>query len=136
MCHTIPAPLQPRCFPVLVCTAATSDASFLAVTVPVDLASIPASFYSSGRNTGEGSGSRHRKKPVMGIYSAVETVYIDADGQIDWTMATASDARGYLPMFAQKLGIPAAIAKDVGYFLNWIPTVDSSQTVRQGPSTS
>jgi hypothetical protein len=136
MCHAIPPPLQPRCFPVLVCTAATSEASFLAVTVPVDLESIPASFYSSGRNTSEGSGSQHRKKPVMGIYSAVETAYLDADGQIDWTMATASDAKGNLPMFAQKMGIPAAIAKDVGFFLNWIPTVDSSQIVRQGPSTS
>jgi Protein of unknown function (DUF3074) len=72
----------------------------------------------------------------MGIYSAVETAYIDTDGQIDWTMATASDAKGNLPMFAQKIGIPGAIVKDVGFFLNWIPTVDSSQVVRQGPSTS
>jgi Protein of unknown function (DUF3074) len=136
MCHAIPPPLQPRCFPVLVCTAATSQTSFLAVTVPVDLESIPASFYSSGRNKSEGSEAQHRKKPVMGIYSAVETAYIDTDGQIDWTMATASDAKGSLPMFAQKMGIPGAIAKDVGFFLNWIPTVDSSQIVRQGPSTS
>lgn len=72
----------------------------------------------------------------MGIYSAVETAYIDADGQIDWTMATASNAKGNLPMFAQKMGIPGAIAKDVGYFLNWIPTVDSNHIVRQEPSTS
>jgi hypothetical protein len=136
MCHAIPPPLQPRCFPVLVCTAATSETSFLAVTVPVDLESIAASFYSSGRNTTEGSDSQHRKKPVMGIYSAVETAYIDPDGQIDWTMATASDAKGILPMFAQKLGLPGAIVKDVGFFLDWIPTVDSRQVARQEPSTA
>jgi hypothetical protein len=136
MCHAIPPPQQPRCFPVLVCTAATSETSFLAVTVPVDLESIAASFYSSGRNTTEGSDSQHRKKPVMGIYSAVETAYIDPDGQIDWTMATASDAKGILPMFAQKLGLPGAIVKDVGFFLDWIPTVDSRQVARQEPSTA
>jgi Protein of unknown function (DUF3074) len=136
MCHAIPPPLQPRCFPVLVCTAATSETSFIAVTIPVDLESIPASFYSSGRNVTEGSDGRHRKKPVMGIYSAVETASIDTDGQIDWTMATASDAKGNLPMFAQKMGVPGAIVKDVGFFLNWIPTVDSSLVTRQEPSTS
>jgi Protein of unknown function (DUF3074) len=136
MCHAIPPPLQPRCFPVLVCTAATSETSFLAVTLPVDLESIPASFYSSGRNTTEGSDSQHRKKPVMGKYAAVETAYIDTDGQIEWTMATASNAKGNLPMFAQKMGLPGAIAKDVGFFLNWIQTVDSGQIVRQEPSTS
>ena len=72
----------------------------------------------------------------MGKYSAVETAYIDTDGQIEWTMATASNAKGNLPMFAQKLGLPGAIAKDVGFFLNWIQTVDSGQIVRQEPSTS
>jgi hypothetical protein len=136
MCHAIPPPLQPRCFPVLVCTAATSETSFLAVTAPVDLESIPASFYSSGRNTTEGSDAQHRKRPVMGKYSAVETAYIDADGQIEWTMATASNAKGNLPMFAQKMGLPGAIAKDVRFFLNWIQTVDSGQIVREEPSTS
>ena len=136
MCHAIPPPLQPRCFSVLVCTAATSETSFIAVTVPVDLKSSPAAFYSNGRNTKEGSDTQHRKKTVMGIYSAVETAYIATDGQIDWTMATASDAKGNLPMFAQKMGIPGAIAKDVGFFMDWIPTADSGQIARQEPSTS
>ena len=35
-------------------------------------------------------------------------------------MATASDANGWLPMWVQKLGIPGAIVKDVGYFMKWI----------------
>ena len=32
-------------------------------------------------------------------------------------MAVASDASGALPMWAQKMGLPGAIAKDVGLFL-------------------
>ena len=31
-------------------------------------------------------------------------------------MAVASDASGVLPMWAQKMGLPGAIAKDVGLF--------------------
>ena len=34
-------------------------------------------------------------------------------------MATASDAKGNLPMFAQKMGVPGAVLKDVGYFVGW-----------------
>ena len=121
MCHAIPPPLHPRCFPVLVCTASTSPTSFLAVTIPVDLATIPASFYSSGRNTSEATDSQQKKKPVMGVYSA---------------MATASHARGNLPMFAQKMGLPGALVKDVGFFMKWIPTVNQEEIVKQNPGTS
>lgn len=42
------------------------------------------------------------------------------DQTIEWTMATASDAKGWLPMWVQKLGIPGAIVKDVGLFIGWI----------------
>lgn len=136
MCHAIPAPLQPRCFPVLVCTASTSPTSFIAVTVPVDLESLPASFYTNSRNVKEGSDAQGRKKVVLGVYTAIENTYIDEKGEIDWTMATASDAKGNLPMFAQKMGIPGAVVKDVTFFLNWIPTVDSSEIMQQPPSTS
>lgn len=34
-------------------------------------------------------------------------------------MATASDAKGYLPMWAQKLGVPGAVVNDVGLFMKW-----------------
>ena len=37
-------------------------------------------------------------------------------GKVEWMMAVASDASGVLPMWAQKLGLPGAIAKDVGLF--------------------
>ena len=41
-------------------------------------------------------------------------------------MATASDAGGYLPMWAQKLGTPGAIVNDVGLFMKWIDGKRSS----------
>ena len=137
MCHAIPAPLQPRCFPVLVCTASTTPTSFLAVTIPVDLSSLQSSFYTSGRNLTSGADSQQKKKTVLGAYSAIETCYIDeSDGMVDWTMATASDTRGNLPMFAQKMGLPGAIVKDVGFFMKWIPTVSKEEVEAQGPGTS
>lgn len=41
-------------------------------------------------------------------------------------MATASDAGGYLPMWAQKLGIPGAVVNDVGLLMKWIDGKRSS----------
>jgi Protein of unknown function (DUF3074) len=139
MCHALPGPLNPRCFPILVLTAFISPTSVLAVTVPVNLLSptpLPAAYYSTGRNLTDSSATeQQRKKPVLGVYAAVETVRIlsgpefkrengTEDGRIEWTMATASDTRGNLPMFLQKPNLPGAVAKDVGFFMNWIKTVD------------
>ena len=42
------------------------------------------------------------------------------DQNIEWTMATASDAKGWLPMWAQKMGVPSAVVKDVGLFIKWV----------------
>ena len=133
MCHALPPPLKPRCFPVLVCTASTSPTSFLAVTVPVNLSDpvlLPA-FYSSRRNSREGADVQQKKTPVLGIYAAVETVEMK-DGEVEWIMATASDAKGSLPMWAQKMGIPGAVAKDVGFFMKWIQTVDDGRIPEHG----
>jgi Protein of unknown function (DUF3074) len=138
MCHALPGPLSPRCFPVLVITAHTTPTSFLAVTVPVNLSSPPleAAYYSTSRNTIDPSASeQQKKKPVLGVYSAVETVRLmtgeenrgpdgKEDGRIEWIMATASDTKGNLPMFLQKPNLPSAVAKDVGFFMKWIRTVD------------
>jgi hypothetical protein len=138
MSHHLPFPLSPRCFPILVLTAFTTRTSFLAVTVPVNLpATLDAAYYSSGRNTTDPSASaQQKKKPVFGVYAAVETVKLlrDAEGEgeggtevgngrIEWTMATTSDTKGHLPMFLQKPNLPAAVAKDVGFFMKWIRTV-------------
>ena len=38
---------------------------------------------------------------------------------VEWLMAVASDTKGWLPMWMQKLGLPGAIVKDVGLFMKW-----------------
>ena len=162
MCHALPPPLSPRCFPVLVLTASTSANSFIVVSITVNLnpsptssspsatpptsPSLPDAYYSTGRNITHpdpGATRRQRKKTVLGRYVAVESVKIlDADetetgeaqgarekhgetnGQIEWTMALASDARGVLPMALQNRALPGAISGDVGLFVKWIRNRD------------
>ena len=41
-------------------------------------------------------------------------------GEVNWIMATASDAKGWLPMWMQKLGVPGAVVKDVGLVMKWL----------------
>jgi len=74
---------------------------------------------------------QQKKSPVMGIYAAVESVRILDSGEIEWIMTTSSDAKGILPMWAQKLGVPGAIVKDVGYFMDWIPKVSDDEIQSQ-----
>ncbi|KIX07114.1 uncharacterized protein Z518_05091 [Rhinocladiella mackenziei CBS 650.93] len=132
MCHALPAPLSRRCFPVLVVTASMDENAFIVVTIPVTLGmNVPAAFYSNGRNVKEGKDAQQRKQVVMGVYAAVETVRRDlAKGEVEWIMATASDAKGNLPMCMQKLGIPGAVVKDVGSFMKWIKDVDDKDIPR------
>ena len=66
MCHQLPFPLMPRVFPVLVVTAVTGGSDFIVVQIPIDIHTLPASFYSNGRNVQEGDSSVKRKKPVLG----------------------------------------------------------------------
>ncbi|KAK5001832.1 hypothetical protein LTR39_006844, partial [Cryomyces antarcticus] len=57
-----------------------------------------------------------------GEYVSIERVKMEGsqigdggDGDRDrvvWEMATASDAKGWLPMALQKLGVPGAVVKD------------------------
>lgn len=133
MCHALPWPLGPRCFAVLVATASTSADRFIAVTVPVDLSNFPGAFYSTGRNRKEGDSSQKRKEVIVGVYNAVESVERHKPGEqgnasdkerIQWVMATASDAKGNLPMTVQKTSMPSQVPKDITYFLKWVRTVD------------
>lgn len=151
MCHKLPSPTSPRCFPVLVVTASVSAAEFIAVTVPVNIASLPGAFYSNKRNKTEGADAQQKKSTTLGDYVAVErvhrypagTTHVDSEGhshthqsaprhvasrgegdeEIEWVMATASHARGNIPMAFQRMGVPRAIVKDVGLFLKWIHKV-------------
>ena len=55
------------------------------------------------------------------IYTSVERCRrnMQEASVTEWVMATASDAKGNLPMWTQKLGVPGAVLKDVGLFMGW-----------------
>lgn len=141
MCHDVPSPLHPRVFDVLVVTAsllgrkelAEGDREkFVAVTVPVQLGlNVKPAFYANYKNLKDGEDEKKKREVVMGLYCAVETCTLrkkkeEAEEEIEWVMATASDAKGNLPMWLQKMALPGAVPKDVSYFLQWIKTVDDA----------
>ena len=53
------------------------------------------------------------------VYTSIERCILRDSKEINWVMATASDAKGVLPMWAQKLGVPGAVVNDVGFFMKW-----------------
>lgn len=140
MCHKLPFPLSPRAFPVLVITAKTDRDGFVIVQLPVNVESLQVAFYSTRRNEREESNALKRKKPVLGysqpslpvpkcnrilimnprVYTSIERCILRADHDIEWIMATTSDAKGCLPLWIQRMGIPGAIFKDVKFLLEWI----------------
>lgn len=126
MKHKIPPPLKPRVFPVLQLVASAVSPpgdggadkdEFVVVSVTVsDLATGPLK---------EQAALSAEKGVVVGAYVSVERVRRlpgqgEDKGKIEWIMATASDAKGILPLFLQTKAIPGQIAKDVGMFLGWI----------------
>ena len=60
------------------------------------------------------------------VYTSIERCIVHEYGndplnsEIIWMMATASDAKGWLPMWMQKLGVPGAVIKDVGLVIKWL----------------
>ena len=142
MCHDVPSPLKPRVFGVLVVTASLlrrkemvegDKEKFVAVTVPVQLGmGVKPAFYANHRNLREGENDKQKREVVQGLYAAVETCTLRKKGEgeeeeIEWVMSTASDAKGNLPMWMQKLALPGAVPKDVSYFMKWIKTVDDAR---------
>lgn len=119
MKHKIPPPLKPRVFPVLQLLATamtageggTAKDEFVVVSVPV------ADFVES-----ELAVLSKEAGVVVGAYAAVERVKKEESGRgdVEWIMATASDAKGVLPMWVQTKAVPGQIAKDVALFLGWI----------------
>lgn len=57
---------------------------------------------------------------VVGAYVSVERVRRLLAEEIEWLMATASDARGVLPARLQALAVPGQVVKDVPWFLTWV----------------
>lgn len=111
MVHKIPAPLNNRVFPVLVMTAkkVSPAPTFLVVQIPVATQGLPnAKYHNVPKMTG-------------GMYTSIERGELVEEGRrVQWQMATASDAKGVLPMWAQKMGVPGAVVKDVGLFIQWV----------------
>lgn len=59
-------------------------------------------------------------KVTNGVYCSIERgELVEGGAKVKWQMGTASDAKGILPMWAQKLGVPGAVVKDVGLFIDW-----------------
>jgi len=120
MCHRIPFPLFNRVFAVVVVTGRKTGKELVVVQIPVDLSRISAARYSSGAHKKDSSlQGRQRKGVVVGEYVSVERCRLEAE-EVVWEMATASDAKGSLPMSMQKMALPGKIAVDVGLFIRWI----------------
>lgn len=131
MKHKIPPPLKPRVFPVLQLLASAVPSpgggggggggaekdEFVVVSVTVsDFATGPLKDLAK---------LSVEKGVVVGAYVSVERVRRlpgqgEDKGKIEWIMATASDAKGILPLFLQTKAVPGQIAKDVGMFLGWL----------------
>lgn len=118
MLHDLPAPLEHRAFSTLVVSAKTGADSFVVAQVPVDISKVQTAMYSNGRHRTEADSAQKKAKVVQGKYVSVERVKNLPEG-ISWEMATASDAGGWLPMPMQKMGVPGAIVKDVGFVMKW-----------------
>ena len=108
-----PKPLKNRAFPV-VQVAAELDGSHEFIFVSIPLLEFEKSPYAEFSRD---------KSLVVGYYVSVERIRILPDtGEIEWLMATASDAGGVLPSWVQNLAVPSQISKDVDMFLAWIPS--------------
>ncbi|KAK3644425.1 hypothetical protein LTR56_009677 [Elasticomyces elasticus] len=109
MVHHIPPPLNDRVFPELVVTA-KRDGELLVVQIPVDTKGMPRTAYNSNQT----------RKLQDAMYCSIERAELLDDGtKVKWQMATASDAKGILPMAVQKMGVGPAVIKDVGLFIGW-----------------
>ena len=123
MAHKIPPPLNNRVFSVVIITARSiaSPRQFLVVQIPVDISIVKEALYSNGRNKVDGDDATKRKTVEMGQYVSIERGELIDDGaKVIWQMGTASDARGVLPMWVQKMAVPGTIVKDVSLFIDWI----------------
>lgn len=114
MKHKIdPKPLKNRTFPVLQVSAILAGTEeFLVVSIPInDFNKSPYAEYAKDKSL------------VMAAYASIERIRVlPSSGEIEWIMATASDAGGVLPQWMQNLAVPGAVAKDVSMFMSWIPS--------------
>ncbi|KAM0489135.1 hypothetical protein ACHAP7_000190 [Fusarium lateritium] len=106
--HDLPGPLAKRVFPVLQATTAVRGRKeFLVIQIAI-------------RADDEATDVAVHEGPIRAAYTSIERVRELDNRNLEWIMGTASDARGLVPMWAQKLGLPGAVAKDVSMFMEWI----------------
>jgi hypothetical protein len=101
--HKLPFPLKRRSFPVIQGIAKRVDVTsgeFSVVTIPAKV------------------DWNLRSNEVQGRYVSVER-FRRVGEDIEWVMATASDAGGVLPRWVQDKAVPGQIAKDVKFYLKW-----------------
>jgi hypothetical protein len=119
MKHKIdPKPLKNRTFPVVQIAAALAGAEeFVVVSIPItDFEKSPYAEFARDKSL------------VVAAYVSIERVRIlPSNGEIEWLMATASDAGGVLPQWMQNLAVPGVVPKDVELFMTWIPSQRSGQ---------
>jgi Protein of unknown function (DUF3074) len=112
MKHKIdPKPLKNRTFPVVqVAAMLEGSEEFLVVSIPLnDFDKSPYAEFA------------REKSLVVASYTSIERIRVlPSNGDVEWIMATSSDAGGVLPHWMQNLAVPGAIAKDVELFLSWI----------------
>ncbi|OJJ42988.1 hypothetical protein ASPZODRAFT_1250144 [Penicilliopsis zonata CBS 506.65] len=111
--HAFP-PLSPRTFVNLVLCATEPDGSgFITVQIPVESSIV----------TQTQPQPQPESKTVYGVYTSVEHVRLHGTS-VEWVMATTSDAKGSIPGWMQRSyllgGVPKAIIKDVGLFIDWV----------------
>jgi hypothetical protein len=107
--------------PATATAAPASEFLVVSITVP-DFSSSPAAQL-----------SKKTHRVVVGSYASVERVrkLPGLGGDVEWVMATASDAGGGLPMWVQALAVPGQIAKDVPFFLAWMARERSGENARE-----
>jgi hypothetical protein len=114
MKHKIdPKPLKNRTFPVAQVTAELAGIQeFIVVSIPItDFQNSPYAEFARDKSL------------VVARYAAIERIRVlPGSGEVEWIMATASDAGGVLPHWMQNLAVPSAVAKDVELFMGWIPS--------------
>ncbi|KAL0257891.1 hypothetical protein SLS55_007059 [Diplodia seriata] len=121
MCHNPSSLAKNRVFPVVVITAKTGSEGFVVIQIPVDLSIFPRGdvMYTNDRNQDEKDTDLKRRETIQGMYVSVERVTVRG-GEVQWVMATASDAKGHVPKCLQKTAVPRAVVKDVGSFFAWL----------------
>ncbi|KAK0628444.1 hypothetical protein B0T17DRAFT_522716 [Bombardia bombarda] len=143
MRHHIGKPLKDRTFPVLQMTCAVMEKKPPAISTPDDehhlesqwewhekpeilIVSVTVSDFGTAPEALL-SKDAPGNDTVIGAYASIERIRKlppqsdnGGGGDIEWIMATASDAGGVLPKWVQAMAVPGQIAKDVYLFLSWI----------------